>query len=68
MFTLLGKAFVDSQPIFTALFVGTVSVGVSDTQHQAALPSSAPPCVMETVKAEGGNYYYTRQKPGACKL
>lgn len=41
---------------------------VSDTNHQAAIPANAPKCELETVKAEGGNYYFSRQKPGVCRL
>ena len=68
MFQLLGYALGDSVPVFAAMFVGTIGVGVADSQHQAVIPANAPVCVMETVKAEGGNYYFSRQKPGDCRL
>lgn len=68
MFNLLGYAFKDSVPLFTAMFVSGTSAMVADTNHQAAIPASAPVCAMETVKAEGGNYYFSRQKPGVCRL
>lgn len=68
MLNLLGKAFMDSQPLFAAVFVAGTAAGIADSKHQATIPANAPVCVMETVKAEGGNYYFSRQKPGVCRL
>lgn len=53
---------------FGLVFLGTTGTMIADTEYQKGIAADAPKCAMETVKADGGNYYYTRQKPGACKL
>lgn len=68
MLELLINMFEGGRTILPLVFVGGTSAMVADTNHQAAIPASAPVCVMETVKAEGGNYYFSRQKPGVCRL
>ena len=68
MMGLFESAVLSNPGVFATIFVAMTGTSISDTNHQAAIPANAPVCMMETVKAEGGNYHYSRQKPGVCRM